>query len=267
MGVDLSEVPLAGDSKRITEADVRRYAEAREGGIVPSSKLAAGQFVKAGGRRLAIAKHMSESAHQGASVTLHADAEVGDSLSVLAGIRADPAERPSVADLVIAATANALRKHRYLNSAFLDDGIWIYDAVNIGFAVHHERGLVVPVLESADAMTLCGIAAERRRRQEVVQTRLPSPTAAQQATFTITNLGRFGIRYFTPILHSNTSGILGIGALSERRSYESPELASLPLSLTFDHRVVDGVPAAEFLMTCTELLARPNLWPTRWMEQ
>jgi pyruvate dehydrogenase E2 component (dihydrolipoamide acetyltransferase) len=131
--------------------------------------------------------------------------------------------------------------------------VGVYDVVNVGVAVHERQGLLVAVIEGADGLSLRATAERRRELQDRISAS-GVPPAAEGATFTITNLGHLGVRYFTPVLPPETSAILGVGKLE----------AVLPLSLTFDHQVVDGAPAAEFLQALGELIARPERWPEHW---
>jgi pyruvate dehydrogenase E2 component (dihydrolipoamide acetyltransferase) len=265
LGVDLQEIRPSRTSGRITESDVRQHVEAVDSRQRPSG-LPPGRLVEIGARRGAIARHMTESSRQAATVTLHADAAGGHSLKRLEVIDRDTDSRssPALSDLVILAAATALRTHPYLNAAFLDHGIWLYDAVNIGVAVHHEEGLLVPVIRNADALSLREVA---RRRRELQDTILAGRTPAEsdgRATFTISNLGDQGIRYFTPILQKYTVAILGIGSTYAFSTGRSHADAWLPLSLTFDHRVVDGLPAAAFLQSIIALIASTEPWPSHW---
>jgi pyruvate dehydrogenase E2 component (dihydrolipoamide acetyltransferase) len=187
-------------------------------------------------------------------VTLHADAAIGKAVATISG-------RWSLNDLLIAVVAQALRLHPTMN-AYVDaeHDIVQRDDVHIGFAVDADAGLVVGVLADTARLSLGGIASGRQAVQRRVVDEGRPPERGQEATFTITNLGHLGIRYFNPILPARTGGILGVGQLHR----QDDSSAILPLSLTFDHRLVDGAPAARFLKTVRQLIDDVDGWPDHW---
>jgi len=165
-------------------------------------------------------------------------------------------------DLLIKATALALRIHPLLNSSLINDEILIFDDINICFAVALEQGLIAPVIHSADSMTLEEIAKRRSEVVEKVKAGARSPDILTGGTFTITNLGGFGVDFFTPIINYPQCGILGVGAIKERPAIVDGSIVAKPsvyLSLVFDHRIVDGAPAAKFLNQIKEFLEKPEV--------
>ncbi|MGI9658558.1 MAG: 2-oxo acid dehydrogenase subunit E2, partial [Gaiellaceae bacterium] len=160
--------------------------------------------------------------------------------------------------LLITATAATLVNHQALNAHLIDEEVWLFDEVNIGLAVDLEEGLIVPVLRGASRLSLEEIRAERLRLVEGVRSDTIQPAELMDGTFTITNLGAWQIDAFTPIINPPQVAILGVGRMSERPAIIEGELAArteMVLSLTFDHRALDGRAAAEFLIELAELLA------------
>jgi len=164
-------------------------------------------------------------------------------------------------DLLIKAAALALRKHPRLNAVVVGEEIHLHADINIGVAIALDDGLVVPVVRNADRKSLGTIAAEVA--EFVQRARGGKLTMAEitGGTFTVTNLGSFGIDAFTPILNPPEAAILGVGRIVERLTRRDSDLVwrlTMVLSLTVDHRVVDGAPAATFLQTLREFLEQPE---------
>jgi pyruvate dehydrogenase E2 component (dihydrolipoamide acetyltransferase) len=164
----------------------------------------------------------------------------------------------SVNDLLIAATAAALQRHPALNAHLVDGEIWTFDDINMGLAVDLEGGLIVPVLRGAGTLGLDGIRNERLRLVEGVRSGTTTPAELMDSTFTITNLGAWNIDAFTPIINPPQVAILGVGRMVDRPAAINGGLVVRPemvLSVTFDHRALDGRGAAEFLDELCTLLA------------
>ncbi len=159
-------------------------------------------------------------------------------------------------DLLIHAVARALFRHPRMNSRLTDDAIISVAEINVGMAVALDEGLIVPVIRDADHKALREIAGETSELVERARTGKLKLDDVSGGTFTITNLGGFGIDTFTPILNLGETGILGIGRIIEKPAIYRGEIAKrsmLALSLTFDHRIIDGVPAAAFLQTVIDI--------------
>jgi pyruvate dehydrogenase E2 component (dihydrolipoamide acetyltransferase) len=175
--------------------------------------------------------------------------------------QAFPRSAPTPADVVIKAVALALKTHPQLNAILLGDEIeWIQD-IHIGIAVQLEAGLLVPVIRNADQRTVAEIAQETRRLTHAARTGTLTVDDATGSTFTVTDLGVHGIDFFVPIINPPEAAILGIGRIIKKPVVARNELATrsmLILCLTFDHRVVDGAPAAAFLRTVSRLLTKPH---------
>jgi pyruvate dehydrogenase E2 component (dihydrolipoamide acetyltransferase) len=165
-------------------------------------------------------------------------------------------------DLLIRAAALALPKHPRLNAAVVGEEIHALADVNIGVAIALDDGLVVPVVRNADRKPLRAITAEVAEFVRRARSGKLAMTEIMGGTFTITNLGGFGIDAFTPILNPPETAILGVGRIVERLSRRNSDLVwrqMMVLSLTVDHRVVDGAPAAAFLLTLRRFLEQPQL--------
>jgi pyruvate dehydrogenase E2 component (dihydrolipoamide acetyltransferase) len=147
-----------------------------------------------------------------------------------------------------------------MNSAYIENKIHLYKQVHLGMAVALERGLVVPVIRNADRSTLIDLSRSIKTLAKKAREGQLSQDEMQGSTFTISNLGAYGVDHFTPVLNPPEAGILGVGAVYDTPVFigENIEKRSiLPLSLTFDHRVLDGAPAAAFLQTVKKFLENP----------
>jgi pyruvate dehydrogenase E2 component (dihydrolipoamide acetyltransferase) len=190
---------------------------------------------------------------QAAPVTLSTRADATELVALRDRLKsASPPNQlvPSYTDLIVKLTALALRQHPMLQAQWREDGLWVPDAIHLAIAVDTDAGLLAPVVRGVESLSAAQIAAESHRL--IADARAGRLTADQMrdATFTITNLGMFGIDAFTPILHLPQCAVLGIGRIVREPAVIEDRIEArdlLPLSLTFDHRVVDGAPAARFL--------------------
>jgi pyruvate dehydrogenase E2 component (dihydrolipoamide acetyltransferase) len=156
----------------------------------------------------------------------------------------------------------ALEEHPLLNSIWLDDEILIPNEINLGIAVADREGLVVPVIKNADKKSLREISEARRDIVKRVDEGKLSPDEASGSTFTISNLGMYGVQFFTPIINWPENAIIGVGRITEKAAVINGKIlirSILPLSLSFDHRVIDGAPASIFLTRVKELIEKPAL--------
>ncbi len=209
-------------------------------------------------RRL-IADGMYRSLHESAQLTHHISADARKMMALRKKIKplAEQGKMPNITlnDMVSYALIRALLKHPEINGHFLGDRVRIYNKVHLGFAVDTERGLLVPVVRNAGRLTLEGLSEQMKELAEACQTGSINPDllAADQASFTVTNLGSFGIEYFTPVLNLPQMGILGVNTITPRPAQlEDGTFGFIPkigLSLTYDHRAIDGAPASRFLQT------------------
>ncbi len=213
------------------------------------------------GIRRTIANRLLQSLQTMAQVTVTTEANVAEAMLLRQGLsRHQEGGNLSPLHLVIKATARALKEHPRLNALQLEDQVRIADQVNIGVAVSLEEGLITPVIRDADTKSLAELAQESRELASKTREGRAKPEDVTGGTFTITNLGAYEIDAFTPIINPPQVGILGVGRVVEKPIILDGEVAKgtmMYLSLTFDHRVVDGAPAAEFLQTVKRRLEDP----------
>jgi pyruvate dehydrogenase E2 component (dihydrolipoamide acetyltransferase) len=167
---------------------------------------------------------------------------------------------PTITDLVVRAAALSLRDHPRLNAEVRDNAIHVQSEINVGLAVALEEGLMVPVLKHADRLPLSDMAKETRRLAQAARTGKLTLPELEGGTFTVSTLGSFGIDFFTPVITPGQVAILGVGRLRDGVRWEADtpvKTQVLTLSITFDHRAVDGAPAAEYLRSVASRLANP----------
>jgi pyruvate dehydrogenase E2 component (dihydrolipoyllysine-residue acetyltransferase) len=251
-GVDLARITPA-DGRRITEEDVRRYLATGAPAVASVATSAPGEPLS--GRRKVIAERMLRSIQQSAQLTL--TTEVGADALVAARAECQARMDVSYTDLLAWIVARALKQHPALNATLEGDRLRRHEAMHLGVAVAVEDGLLVPVLRDADQLTLAQIAAQSRALIERARGGTAAPGELSGSTFSLTNLGAYEIDAFTPILNPPEVGILGIGRIREAIVPRDGQPALghvMVLSLTFDHRAVDGAPAAAFLQTVKRLV-------------
>ncbi len=270
-GIDLEELAAsrlaAGASKHISRADVDAAAALK---TPPLPSPAATPLTSL--RRIT-AQRMATSAHTTAPVTLTTEADATELVELRTKIKSDvgsaPQPVPSYTDLLTRLVALALLDHPGLNATLQDDTIVLHTTVHIGIAVDTERGLMVPVVRDAHNKSVGQIAAETARLVEQTRIGRAAPDDLRGGTFTITNLGMYEIDAFTPIINLPECAILGVGRIVSRLELidEMTEKVAvrkmMALSLTFDHRVVDGAPAARFLQQIKRWIEHPYAWVTR----
>lgn len=262
-GIDYRLITGTGGNGRITKRDVENYQPVAQSVAVAATVPAYGAGLT--GMRKTIAERMMTSLHQSAQVTLHQKADVSKLMAFRAELKAK-ADMPlvdgqtSITTLLARAVILALKETPAMN-AWYHNGVYEEkEAVHLGMAVALPDGLVVPVVENAENMSLTMLGRTLADRI----TKAQSGTLAGQhytgSTFTITNIGKTGVEYFTPILNTPEVGILGVGTLMSELALvdgQVVEKQKLPLSLTFDHQVIDGAPAADFLAKVIHYLEHP----------
>jgi len=262
-GVDLRAVKGSGAAGRIREQDViaaRRGGSRQPEGQAPTppppwstGALSAGREIPLSGLRRTIAQRMTASKTLTAPVTLttHVDATALVSLRERLKAEASLEEpAPSYSDIVIALVAGLLKKHPALNAQWAEDRIIQANTVNIGLAVDTEAGLLVPVVRDAPSLSLRQMAIRTRDLIERARQRELTTEEMSGGTFTVSNLGGMGVDAFTPIINHPECAVLGMGRITREPTIEVGQLvlrSRMWLSLTFDHRIVDGAPAARFL--------------------
>ena len=260
-GVRLEEVRGSGLGGRVTEQDVLEFAESRTAPTAPSEARPASpspRTIPFAGMRQAIAEHMVESLHTMAQLTMQMEVDATELVKLRSQLKSE--FDLTYTDLLVKAVARALRGHPLLNASLVGDEIRLLDSIDIGVAVSLNEGLIVPVVRDADRRTVQEIAGEARRLAQGAREGRLSVDEVTGSSFTITNLGSYGIDGFTPIINSPEVAILGVGRIVERPVVLEGEIAKrsmMVLSLTVDHRVVDGAPAAEFLRTLKGLIENP----------
>jgi pyruvate dehydrogenase E2 component (dihydrolipoamide acetyltransferase) len=264
-GIDPAALAGTGPGGKVRRADVlaaaARQPIAPPVGAVPAP---AEQVIPLTGMRGVIASRMHASLHEMAQLTIGTEA----TMDAAAALRAQLKEQwsaagipvPTITDLIVRASALALRDHLRLNASLRDDGIHVLPEINVGLAVALQDGLIVPVVKNADQLPLSLIAAETRRLAEGARSNRLSLPDLEGGTFTVSTLGSYGIDFFTPVITPGQVAILGVGRLRDSIRWDGPtpvRMRVLTLSLTFDHRAVDGAPAAEYLRTVVSRLANP----------
>lgn len=260
---DISKINGTGGNGRITRRDVEGY--------VPQAVTSASAPEKAAGEGLSgmrktIAQRMMASIHNTAQVTIQQKAD----MTALMAFRKDMKEKAgmplndgqmSITTLLSKAVILALKETPKMNSWYYDGKFEEVAEVHLGMAVALDEGLVVPVVQNADKMTLTDLGKTLNDR--ITKTRNGNLESENYSgsTFTISNLGKGGAEYFTPILNAPETGILGVGSLQKELAFDENstvvEKQKLPLSLTFDHQVIDGAPAADFLAKVINYLQNP----------
>jgi pyruvate dehydrogenase E2 component (dihydrolipoamide acetyltransferase) len=256
-GIDLSSLTGTGPDGRIVAEDVERAATAPAHATVGAAPLEA-EVVPLTSLRKTIARRLTE-AWEAPAFQISMSADMTRAQELRERLRD---EGVTVTDVLAKLAGIALLRHREVNAQFADDELRIFPNAHIGLAVATERGLIVPVLREVERKSLVQIAAERK---EIVQRTREGKLAQEDlegGTFTISNLGMYGVEIFTAVLNPPQAAILAVGAIEEKPVVENGDLVARPLmamTLTCDHRAVDGAKAAEFLGELKTLLEEPGL--------
>jgi pyruvate dehydrogenase E2 component (dihydrolipoamide acetyltransferase) len=250
MGVDLEAIEGSGPGGRVTKEDVERAAKSPP----PAAPVSwGGARTPLRGVRKTIAERMHQSLRDSAQITITTEADVTPATELRARLKNE--FDATYTDMLIHAAARALLRHLQVAARLEGAEIVRPAEINIGIAVALSEGLIVPVVRDAARKGLREIATEAKALGEKARTGHLKLEDVRGGTFTITNLGTYGVDGFTPILNPGETGILGVGRIVEKPAIYRGEIARramMTLSLTFDHRVVDGAPAAEFLQTVIE---------------
>ncbi len=262
-GIDLAVLAGTGPEGRIVAEDVER-AEALPGTARAAAASAAGRVerVELSSLRRTIARRMTEAwAAPAFQISMSADMGRAQELRALL-VERHPDERPTVTDVLTKVCAVALLRHREVNATFAGDAVEIHPSANVGIAVATERGLVVPVIPGCDRLTVAEIAVARA--DLVARARDGKLQAAdlEGGTFTISNLGMYGVEQFVAVLNPPQAAILAVGAIDDRVVARDGEVCVRPtmtMTMTCDHRTIDGAAAADFLRTVKTFLEEPGL--------
>jgi pyruvate/2-oxoglutarate dehydrogenase complex dihydrolipoamide acyltransferase (E2) component len=262
-GVDLAAVVGTGPGGKILRSDVAAAATRPAPESAPTSP-AETSVIPLTGMRGVIATRMHASLQEMAQLTLGAEATMDAAVALRGQLKEQWQQAgipvPTITDLVVRAAALALREHPRLNASVHDDAIHLQPQINVGLAVALEEGLMVPVLQRADQLPLSAIAAESRRLAQAARAGRLTLPELEGGTFTVSTLGSFGIDFFTPVITPGQVAILGVGRLRDSVRWDGTtpvRTQVLTLSITFDHRAVDGAPAAEYLRSVVSRLANP----------
>jgi pyruvate dehydrogenase E2 component (dihydrolipoamide acetyltransferase) len=277
-GINLSQVSGSGENGRIIKSDVENFVpsattQSSQPNTVaqPQVEVAAAKPFAAAGEKLTeeiknsqmrkiIAKRLAESLFTAPHYNLVIEVTMDEAMKSRAIINSVPDTKVSFNDMVIKASAMALKKHPKINSQWREDSILINYHVNIGVAVAVEDGLVVPVLPFTDAMSLSQIGGNVRDLAGRAKSKKLLPSEMEGSTFTISNLGMFGITEFNSIINQPNSAILSVGAIVEKPVVKNGQIVvgnTMMLSLACDHRTIDGATGAQFLQTLKQYIENP----------
>ncbi len=265
LGVRLEDLAMGLPGSRVTADVVRRHAEsARPGMPAAGGPPRIAQTIPFTGLRKLIADNVARSRQTAPHVTLVSEVDMGDAARLHAGLAPEfqrsHGTKLTFTDLLVKAAARALPDHPLCNAAVMGDEIRVYGDYNVGVAVALEAGLIVPVIHHADRRSLAEVSVELKALAERCRAGRQTQEDLAGGTFTITNLGAFGIDMFDPIIVPPQSCILGVGRIAERPVVLEGRVQvrkMMNLCLSFDHRVMDGVPAARFLQRVKEVLESP----------
>ncbi|SFE74190.1 pyruvate dehydrogenase complex dihydrolipoamide acetyltransferase [Flavobacterium xueshanense] len=278
-GIQLTQVKGSGENGRIVKSDIENFTPQTTAAPAAASETAstktetvdaAKPFVPAGEvfteeiknsqMRKIIAKRLAESLFTAPHYNLVIEVTMDEAMKSRAIINSVPDTKVSFNDMVIKACAMALKKHPKINSQWREDSILINHHVNIGVAVAVEDGLVVPVLRFSDAMSLSQIGGSVRDLAGRAKNKKLLPTEMEGSTFTVSNLGMFGITEFNSIINQPNSAILSVGAIVEKPIVKDGQIVvgnTMMLSLACDHRTIDGATGAQFLQTLKQFIENP----------
>jgi pyruvate dehydrogenase E2 component (dihydrolipoamide acetyltransferase) len=275
-GVNLSQVKGSGENGRITKSDVENFtpttasssfeavaetiATAEPAKIFVPTGEKFTEEIKNSQMRKIIAKRLAESLFTAPHYNLVIEVTMDEAMKSRAIINSVPDTKVSFNDMVIKASAMALKKHPKINSQWREDSILINHHINIGVAVAVEDGLVVPVLNFTDQLNLSQIGAGVRDLAGRAKSKKLLPTEMEGSTFTISNLGMFGITEFNSIINQPNSAILSVGAIVEKPIVKDGQIVvgnTMMLSLACDHRTIDGATGAQFLQTLKQFIENP----------
>jgi pyruvate dehydrogenase E2 component (dihydrolipoamide acetyltransferase) len=272
-GIDLSQLHGSGENGRIIRRDLEGVTAEQPASapaltaaapVAPAVQLSTGQesveSVKNSQMRKVIAKRLSESKFTAPHYYLTIEVEMDEAKAARASMNELPDTKVSFNDMVLKACAMALLKHKQVNTTWKDDHTLFNHHVHLGVAVAVEDGLVVPVIRHADQLSLSNIGAQVKDMAGRARTKKLTPAEMEGSTFTVSNLGMFGIEEFTSIINQPNSAILSVGAIVEKAVVRDGQIAirsMMKLTLACDHRTVDGATGAQFLQTLKTYLEHP----------
>jgi len=259
-GIDLASVEGSGPDGRVVKKDIEEYEPAKAPAAAASFETAESEDVKISQMRKTIARRLSESKFTNPHFYETIDIDMEAAMDARAKLNEVSDVKISFNDIVVKASAAALRRHPDVNSSWLDNVIRKHGDVNVAVAVAIDEGLMTPVINHTDKKTLRQISSETRELAELARDRKLQPEQMEGSTFTISNLGMFGIEEFTAIINPPNACILAVGAIRDVPVVKNGEVVPgkrMKVTLSSDHRVVDGAKAAKFLNTLRQMLENP----------
>lgn len=253
-GTNVSGLTGTGVRGKIVKEDVEAASKQQK-------PAASGRIIPFTGMRKVIAERMTASLHTAAQATHRVKVDMSEVVRLREALKLAQ-KKISFNDIIIVAVCKALKQYPIMNSELTNEGILLKDAINIGIAVAIENGLIVPVIKNAGGMNLDEINSVARDLSEKAKTGRLSAVDYRGGSFTISNLGMFGLDEFVAIINPPEVGILAVGKIEKAPVVENDAIVMKPtmiLTLTYDHRVVDGAPAAQFLMSIKGILENPYL--------
>jgi pyruvate dehydrogenase E2 component (dihydrolipoamide acetyltransferase) len=259
-GVELSALKGTGVGGKIVKNDVLRSLETQE------QKIEKDNIIPLTGMRKVIGERMTQSFFTAPTFTLNIEVDMTETTKLRKQLKEtilqQTGKKLTFTDIIILATSKALKQFPIVNATLVEEGILLHRHVHMALAIGLDEGLLVPVIRNTDRMTLSEIVVAAKDVAEKAVSKKLSPDQLQGSTFTISNLGMFGISHFNPIINQPNSAILGVNAIIEKMRVVDGEPKVRPimnLSLTIDHRVIDGTPGAKFLQYLKQLLENPMM--------
>ncbi|MDP5092225.1 MAG: 2-oxo acid dehydrogenase subunit E2 [Polaribacter sp.] len=272
-GINLSDVNGSGENGRIIKKDIENYTPAaKPAEVVKQEKAAApvmnfvangeesSEEVKNSQMRKAIAKSLGNSKFSAPDFSLNIEVDMDNAMASRSVINEIPDTKVSFNDMVVKACAMALQKHPQVNTSWTDNNTVYHKHIHVGVAVAVEDGLLVPVIKHTNMLSLTQIGAAVRDLAGKARNKKIAPAEMQGSTFTVSNLGMFGIDNFTSIINQPNSAILSVGAIVEKPVVKNGQIVvgnTMKLTLTCDHRTVDGAVGAQFLQTLKTFIENP----------
>jgi pyruvate dehydrogenase E2 component (dihydrolipoamide acetyltransferase) len=263
-GIDISDVTGSGEGGRIIKRDIENYTPAAKQATQSASTSGEESYdeVPVSQMRKTIARRLAESKFSAPHFYLTMDIDMDNAIAARTSINEFGGSKVSFNDFVVKSVALALKKHPKVNASWLGDKIRYNHHVHIGVAVAVEDGLVVPVVKFADGKSLTEINGEVKNFAAKAREKKIQPADMQGNTFTISNLGMYGIEQFTAIINSPDSCIMAVGAIRQEPVVKNGVIVvgnRMKVTLSCDHRSVDGATGSEFLLTFKQLLENPVL--------
>ncbi len=259
-GIDLGLVQGSAENGRIVKADVENFQPTAGGQAYIPVGTESFEEVKNSQMRKTIARRLGESKFTAPEFYLTIELDMDAAIASRTAINSNPDIKISFNDMIIKACAMAIRKHPQVNSQWTPEVTKIAKHIHIGVAVAVDEGLLVPVLKFADQMSFSQIGAQVRELAEKARTKKITPQEMEGSTFTVSNLGMFGIDEFTSIINQPNSAILSVGAIVQKPVVKNGQLAignTMKVTLACDHRTVDGATGAKFLQTLRQYIESP----------